>query len=1270
MIAIVGMGCRFPGGADDPRSFWELLAQGRDAVTRTPPDRWDNEDPALAASAASSDRTFGGFLSRVDLFDAGFFGISPKEATSMDPQQRLCLEVAWEALEDAGLIPSQLAGSLCGVYVGISSSDYGRLQAASGENRGYSMTGSARSLAANRLSYFLDLRGPSVAVDTACSSALVCVHLACRAIAAGDATLAIAGGVNLMISPAITVGMSNLGALSPDGRCKAFDARANGYVRGEGAGFVVLKPLAEAVKDGDRIYAVIRGSAMNQDGRTNGITAPSQWAQEAVLKAAYRDAGVAPREAHYLEAHGTGTLLGDPIEAKALGAVLGEGRAPTAPLRLGSVKTNLGHLESAAGAAGLIKLALALHHRHLPPSLHFQTPNPHIPFDELALRVQDRAEPWPEDGRAPLGGLSSFGFGGTNAHAVLEAAPSQPARAAQPPGPRLYAVSGKTAAALAGAVAAHAAALAQSGEDPRWEDLSHSATVRRQHHDHRVALLAPSAAEAAQALRAHAQGAAVPGLFTGRKPPGRPRKVAFVFSGHGSQWAGMASALLSEDPAAREAFDRADAALRPHLGRPVAEICGSAALLEDVALVQPALFALQLALAARWQAKGLTPAAVLGHSMGEVAAAVVAGALGLADAARVISLRSALIGRTRGQGAMLSAELTLEEAQALAAAHPGVEVAVRNAPRANVFAGPPAAIAAISEALKARGVFCRAVNADVAFHSPQMDPLCAALEEGLSGISPRAPALPFHSSALGGPLPADAPLDARYWVKNLRQPVEFSTAASALLRGGIELFVEFSPHPVLVPALQQLLEGRQGLAVGSARRGTDAAQTLLSAAAALHAAGAAVDLRALAPPGGRVVPLPAYPWQRERHWFTSRGAPAQAPAAAAPVAAPAEVPSSALRALREAPPADRLPQLAAYLRECVALALGTRAEAVEPTQPLAGLGLDSLMAVQIQARVERELGLRLGVAQLLESGGVAALAEGAAAAWRLAAAPGRQTPSGAITAVELSRGAPGRPPLLCIHPGALEPRCWEPLARALGDAQPVSVLCLPTPSGEQAPPTLEALAAACAQAVLSRLPEGPCAIAGWSFGAAVAYQTASALNAAGRRVPLIALLDPVELGRPPRPANPDEDEPRALAWLLRMLAARAGEQATVTTRELERLAPEARLALALSSKLLPGASRPEELQPVLAAFRRGLELNLARVRQWRPAPLPARLLLFHAAARFDGVPGDPALGWGAAGAPELHEVPGDHYTLFSPRAVPRLARVLLTALQSLPEVSR
>jgi len=537
-IAIIGIGCRFPG-ANDPAAFWRLLRDGVDAIREVPSDRFDQHafyDPDPATPGKMNTR-WGGFLDQVDQFDANFFGISPREALRMDPQQRVLLEVTWEALQDAGQVHERLAGTQAGVFIGISTNDYGRLQWNDFTRiDAYAGTGNALSIAANRISYQFDFRGPSLAIDTACSSSLVAVHLACGSLRNGECTLALAGGVNLILSPAIAINFTKAGAMAPDGRCKAFDARANGYVRSEGAGVVVLKPLSKALADSDPIYAVIRGSAVNQDGRSNGLMAPNPLAQEAVLRDAYRQAAVSPGEVQYVEAHGTGTLLGDPIEAQALGTVLCVDRLPGRDCAVGSVKTNLGHLEAAAGIAGLIKVALALRHREIPASLHFEEPNPHIPFFEIPLHVQTTLSPWSTDDAPALAGVSSFGFGGTNAHVVLQEAP--PAVTKMPVrerniGTHVLPLSARDPAALLSLARAYQDFLATPESASSLPDVCYTASARLSHHDHRLAVIGDSPAQLIENLEAFVRGEARPGLSSGRKPSARQRKLAFVFPGAG-----------------------------------------------------------------------------------------------------------------------------------------------------------------------------------------------------------------------------------------------------------------------------------------------------------------------------------------------------------------------------------------------------------------------------------------------------------------------------------------------------------------------------------------------------------------------------------------------------------------------------------------------------------------------------------------------------------------------------------------------------------------
>jgi phthiocerol/phenolphthiocerol synthesis type-I polyketide synthase C len=891
-IAIIGIGCRFPG-ADGPAAFWRLLADGVDAVTEAPSDRWDAD--------TATPRVDGGFLDQVDRFDARFFGISPREAERMDPQQRLLLEVAWEAMEDAGQVPERLAGSRTGVFVGISTNDYAYLQVGQPDRiDAYSGTGNALSIAANRLSYFYDFRGPSMAIDTACSSSLVAIHLACRSLQEGECTLAVAGGANVILSPALGMNFSKAGVLAADGRCKVFDARADGYVRGEGAGIVVLKPLSRALADGDPIYAVIRGSATNQDGRTNGLMAPSRGAQEAVLAEAYRRAGLSPGAADYVEAHGTGTSLGDAIEAKALGTVLARGRAPGSRCLVGSVKTNIGHLEAAAGVAGLIKVALALRHRAIPPSLHFVEPNPLIPFDSLPLRVAQTLAPWPESGRRAVAGVSSFGFGGANAHAVLAEAPQvRVTPSVDDPAAdhaELLPLSARSPEALAALAGRYERALAA---EMRVADLCYTAGARRDHHDYRLAVVGDSPAELSASLAAYRGAVPRPGLsagrFIGRGRPGQRPGVVFLFSGQGSQWYGMGQRLHAQEPVFRDALDRCDRAMRPHLdgspnGSMVAELLADHAesRRSDISVIQPAIFAVQVALAALWRSWGVEPEAVVGHSLGEVAAAHVAGALSLDDAARVICGRARLLGRAAGRGAMVAAELSVAEAEELIAGQRSrVAVAACNSHRSTVLSGDPEALTDLVTTLQQRGRFCRWVEVDVASHSPQMNALRADLTDALAGIRPAAATIPMCSTVTAELLDSGSPageLDVAYWVENLCSPVRFSAAVRRLFDLGHDTFLEVSPHPILLSAVHEDAEdlGRVCTLLPSLRRDAPERATMLTSLGALYVCGQPVAWEQLHPRGGRCVPAPGYPWQRDRFWLdttTTGNGPARSAAA-------------------------------------------------------------------------------------------------------------------------------------------------------------------------------------------------------------------------------------------------------------------------------------------------------------------------------------------------------------------------------------------------------
>jgi epothilone polyketide synthase E len=1058
-VAIVGIGCRFPGGVTDPESLWALLRDGRFAVGEIPRDRMDLERffDARPGTPGRMSTRWGGFLDGIDGLDADFFSLSPREAERLDPQQRLLLETGWEALEDAGQDARALEGSRTGVFVGQWLSDFEGRLFADPERIDFQMTtGSGRYASSGRLSYALGLRGPSLTLDTACSSSLVAVHLAVRALRAGDCDLALAGGANVLLQPHVTIAYSQSGMMAPDGKCKFGDARGDGYVRSEGAAVVVLKPLARAVADGDRVYAVIRGTAVNNDGRSSGsMGTPSRVGQEEVVRAALADAGVAPARVGYVEAHGTGTRSGDPGERAARAAALGAGRAPGARALVGSVKTNIGHTEGAAGVAGLIKAALALHHRAVPASLHFQTPNPAVPWAEVPLAIPTATTPWPAGENPRVAGVTALGIAGTNAHAVLEeyaslagtslagtslagtslaagearwvdastslaagearsddaASPEhdhlrdrdrdqvqdqdqdqdqvqvqvqvqdqdQDNCAASPVRPAVLAISARSPEALRALAGRYADLLAAPGA-PALADVCHAAATRRTALEHRAAFVAADAGAAVDALRRAAAGEAPP--FAGTADGARAR-VAFVVPGQGGQWAGMARSLLATEPVFREAIARCDAAARrvadlSILAQLEAEPGSPAYRLDDIDVVQPVLVALAVGYAALLRSLGVEPDAVVGHSMGEVAAAHLAGALDLDQAMRVVCRRSALMRRTSGRGAMALVDLPAEEAlAAIRGREEQLSVAVRNSPRSCVLSGEPAALDAVLAELEARQVFCRRVKVDVASHSPQMEPLAQELARELADLRPGEAAIPIVSTTLGRRAEGRE-LDSAHWAQNLRQPVRFEEAIRALAQDGVTAFVELGPHPVLLPSIEQTVRacGKTAALAAAGRREEPDAAVLLGAVAGLWAAGARVDWRAVLPPCPRPpVRLPLYPWQRERHWIEAaelvHGGPGEEAAPARERVRVDDEALSWLHALRwkgaEPGPATAggawLVVGPAALAEPVAAALrgaGARADAVGPAD----------LAATLAARRGEDGALR-GVATVAAAGAVA-----------------------------------------------------------------------------------------------------------------------------------------------------------------------------------------------------------------------------------------------------------------------------------------------------------
>jgi len=1002
-IAVVGMGCRFPGGVNTPAEYWQLLLDGASGVVRVPSERWDadaffTEDHTVPGTICNRE---GGFLNswKPDEFDAEFFGIPPREAAGMDPQQRLLLEVAWEALENAGIPPGSIRGTKTAVFVGLTTNDYsltfaGKLRPEDLDP--YISFGNASNFAAGRLSYLLGVNGPAVVVDTACSSSLVAIHLAVQSLRRRESDTALASGVNLILSPENSIACSRWGMLAPDGHCKTFDAGADGYVRSEGCGVVVLKRLSDAQCDGDPVLAVVRGTAVNQDGASSGQTVPNGPAQQALLRQALAESRLTPSDIDYVEAHGTGTPLGDPIELDALSQVFSD-RDGSAPLVLGSVKTNLGHLESAAGVAGFIKTVLSVRAGFIPKQLYFEQLNPHA--SEAASRLTIAAEPmeWPSVDRVRRAGVSAFGVSGTNAHVVLEQAPvaacTVDSIAGADPVISTLVVSGKTPDRIASLAGTLADWMEGAGADVTLAGVAHTLN----HHRARYATFATVAARdkehAVAGLRAVAGGYPAPGVVGPHVETCRPGTV-FVYSGQGSQWAGMARRLLADEPAFAAAVATLESDFVEQVGFSFREVLESGEPVVGIDRIQPVLVGLQLALTELWRSYGVQPGAVIGHSMGEVAAAVVAGALTPAEGLKVIAVRSRLMARLSGHGAMALLELDSESAEALIAEYPGVTVAVYASPHQTVIAGPPEQVDAAIDVVAARDLLARRIEVDVASHHPIVDPILPELRALLADLRPQPPTIPVVTTAMTAIDGGAAAFDADYWAANLRNPVRFRDAVA---RAGVEhgMFVEVSPHPLLTYAINDTLGEVHHHSIGTLQRDTDDTltfHTYLNATNTVHPP-------EVAHPAEPHPPIPNTPWRHTRHWVTvpeyreeqhrngtqisaqsglqDRGVldktveptPAEPSPSDAGTAEPAVVPLWS-----QMPAEEMLGELEFRLQSILARELGMPPAAVKKDQSFPELGLDSMMAMTVRREAKQLVGFELSSTMLWNHPTVASLA--------------------------------------------------------------------------------------------------------------------------------------------------------------------------------------------------------------------------------------------------------------------------------------------------------
>jgi acyl transferase domain-containing protein/NADPH:quinone reductase-like Zn-dependent oxidoreductase/NADP-dependent 3-hydroxy acid dehydrogenase YdfG len=884
-IAIVGMGCRLPGGANDPETFWNLLQNGVDAIREVPADRWKVEeyfDPKPGTPGKTCSR-WGGFMDHIDLFDPEFFGISPREAMHMDPQQRIFLEVAWEALEDAGIPPHSLTGSSTGVFVGATMDDYLQQHLRYGDPGdldAYIISGNALNAISGRLAYFFGTHGPSITMDTACSSSLVAVDRACRSLREGECTMAIAGGVNLVFAPDLFVCMSRWGMLSPDGRCKTFDAAANGFVRAEGCGIIILKRLGAALTDGDRILALIRGHAVNQDGPSSGLSVPNGLAQEALIRQALRSANIEPSALGYIEAHGTGTSLGDPIEVDALARVFQPGRSVTAPIALGSVKTNFGHLESAAGITGLLKVVLMLRHGQIPPHLHLKQPSPHIAWDEYPFVIPTQLTNWEPINGKRVAGVSSFGATGSNAHVILEEAPEgNPVAPGMERPLQLLTLSARDENALR-ALARRAEERLQREPHLLFPDVCFTANAGRSHFGHRLSVLSSTTGEACEKLTAFFAGQAPVGLMTSRLPGSVQPKMAFLFTGQGAQYAGMGLRLYDTSPTFRRALDRCDELLRPHLDRSLLSLLYSqgkqGTLLDRTVYTQPAVFALEYALYQLWSSWGLQPSFVLGHSVGEYVAACVAGVFSLEDGLKLIVQRARLMQAEPIGGGMVV--VRAGEEQVRAAIEPfarTVSIAAINGPHNIVISGLLSEMDTVVRRLTAEGVLTKNLNVSHAFHSPLMEPMLKAFEKAVADIPLRPPTIRLISNLTGRVAKSEEITQPSYWRNHLREPVQFAAGIQALSDSGCDIFLELGPSPVLLPMGRQCITKPNTLWLPTLRPDRDDWSQSLTSLQTLYHAGVPVNWKGFdCDYPRRRVQLPTYPFQRERFWFKSRRDPA------------------------------------------------------------------------------------------------------------------------------------------------------------------------------------------------------------------------------------------------------------------------------------------------------------------------------------------------------------------------------------------------------------
>ncbi len=959
-IAIIGMSCRLPG-ANNLEAFWTLLSEGIDAISEIPSDRWPIEafyDAEPGKPGKMSSR-WAGLIENIDRFDADFFGISPREAKAIDPQQRLALELTWEALADAAIAPTSLAGSRTSVFMGAATCDYHHKIYRNLETIGpYQGVGTSFSIVANRISYLFNLRGVSTTIDTACSSSLVALHLACQSLSSGESDLSLVGGVNAILSPELMINFSQARMMAKDGRCRTFDAQASGYVRAEGGGIVVLKRLSDALSDGDIVRAVIKGTAVNQDGLTNGLTAPNGLAQQAVIEEALARSGCAPAAISYLETHGTGTPLGDPIEVRALKTVLSKGRTPEQKCWFGSVKTNIGHLEAAAGLASLIKVVLSLENDHIPPHLHLKELNPYISLKETPFAIPTEGQPWLRGEQPRYAGVSAFGYGGTNAHVIISEAP--PSSVAEPHSDRplsLFTLSAKSATALAESAQRYTQWL-DSGKKAQLPDICYSVNLGRTHFKHRLAATVESKEQLQRELAEFVQGKSIR-VKTGTAS-NKPPKIAFLFSGQGTQYLQMAEELYRLETPFQATLDRCAKILDPQLDRPLLEILyGKDQALDQTLYTQPALFALEYALSSLWQFWGIEPQFVCGHSLGEYVAACVAGAISLETALTLVVERSRLMQHLPLDGGMSAVFAGEEEvAEIIRPYEDRVAIAAVNAPQKTTISGLKATLTDLEKILNAKGIETRPLAVSHAFHSPLLEPILDRLEEIANRFSYHPPQKPLISNLTGDFFnPQQAP-NATYWREHSRQPVRFAQGIHRLLEAGCEIFLEIGPHPTLSRLGKESSPDSATLSwLTSLVRGKSDWQTLLDSLSALYVKGASINWANFekGTGGKRLCSLPAYPFQRQRYWWEEEE-----------TEQPTISLSDPLKSNAVSVAGDRTQEILATLQSILGQALEIPSDRLDPKTSLLEIGADSIIFIDLGQKLEQRYGVQISLRQLFE----------------------------------------------------------------------------------------------------------------------------------------------------------------------------------------------------------------------------------------------------------------------------------------------------------------